>query len=90
MNEVIVDKKKDGYKVIVLDPKPDFIIVKNGKITAMKILTKVKGNRATKSFGHQTYCGYQENIKIRTIKQDFIDSGFDDYDFEFIVKDMRK
>lgn len=89
MDEVVAEKRKDGYRVLLLDPKPDFIIVKNGKITAMRILKKVKGNRTTVSFGHHTYSGYSENIRIKTIHEDFIKSGFDSFDYEVVVDDRR-
>ncbi len=87
MESVIKEKEKEGYKVLRLDMKPDFIIIKNGKITAMRILKKIKGNRTTPSHGHNTYCGFSEKIRINTAKEDFQKLGFDNFDYEVVQED---
>lgn len=88
LKEVVKSLKKTEDKVIVLDSKPDIITLKDGKITAWKILKKIKGNRATKNFGADTYWCYSGNVRVTSLKEEYEKiMGFDKFDYEVVKED---
>jgi len=89
LNDVVKSLRKENYKVIVVGSKPDLITIKNGKVTAIKILKKIKGNRVTISHGHSTYCYLSENKTIPNMEKEFLEMGFDKFDYEMVWEDKR-
>jgi len=89
LKETAKSLREENYKVIILDSKPDLITIKNGKVTAIKILKKIKGNRVTISHGHSTYCYLSENKTIPNMEEEFLQMGFDKFDYEMVWEDKR-
>jgi len=86
-DEVVEQLRSEGYKVIVVNHKPDLITVKDGKIIAIKIIKKIKGNRSTPNNRSDTYWSFAENTSIIDMKHNFPEDGFDGFDYEIVKED---